>query len=454
MSIGKNQVEIINYSKKFINKIDETRIKSYLSGVCYPALWGQNLGYAKIKFHLNGWRYSLKYIYLLLKNILSISVNAEYEVIRNSSKVKDNKILILTWGFKNNFNQDGTLFDRYFKESSNEIPNSHWILLSMDGYVPNNLSDNITVVRIKKGFFKYLFFYFIKVVIKKIFECQFSLKKIFHYLNFYSHLADFVSKIVKEELVGKNYKILLLPYEGQPFQLTSIIEAKKIDQKIKTLGYIHTVLTPNPCEYIYRKGSPDYILIHGRANSEILEKTLYWPKNKIIFTESLRFREDQDRKLSNIIFTPTTIDDHKKYLNEFEKFVKSSPDGYFPILRIRSHPAGGASSQQIKHDNFKNKLESIMKLYHDRFSKTPKRQNIGIFFGVTASIFEALESGVEDIIHICGDPIFESHSQEIWPNLTVEQKSENLFSYKLKNKGKYIAFGSKKNILNELLKKF
>ena len=93
-----------------------------------------------------------------------------------------------------------------------------------------------------------------------------------------------------------------------------------------------------------------------------------------------------------------------------------------------------------------------MKNYNNRFSDLPENKNIGIFFGVTASIFEALEVGV-DVIHICSDPVFDSHSAQIWPNLEVKQLSKHVFSYKLTSKGKYIVFGEKKNILNEVLKK-
>ena len=54
----------------------------------------------------------------------------------------------------------------------------------------------------------------------------------------------------------------------------------------------------------------------------------------------------------------------------------------------------------------------------DYFSKIPKNENIAIFFGVTASIFEALETGT-NVIHICSDPVFDSHSDKICPNLKV-----------------------------------
>ena len=92
-----------------------------------------------------------------------------------------------------------------------------------------------------------------------------------------------------------------------------------------------------------------------------------------------------------------------------------------------------------------------METYKDRFSNTPSNKNISIFFGVTAAIFEALETGV-DVIHICSDPVFDSHSEKVWPNLKVQQLSDNVFRYNLNSSGKYIVFGNKGKILHQTIK--
>ena len=105
-----------------------------------------------------------------------------------------------------------------------------------------------------------------------------------------------------------------MPYEAQPFQLAAILEAKKFNKKIKTIGYIHTVLTPNPCDYIYRWGSPDLLLVHGESNLEILKSKLDWSKNKLVLTQSFRYRLDENRSLSKLIFTPYTIHNSNIFL--------------------------------------------------------------------------------------------------------------------------------------------
>ena len=50
------------------------------------------------------------------------------------------------------------------------------------------------------------------------------------------------------------------------------------------------------------------------------------------------------------------------------------------------------------------------------------------------------------------DPVFESYSEKVWPNLKVKQLSDNVFHYHLISPGKYIAFGKKNKLLHQTLK--
>ena len=105
----------------------------------------------------------------------------------------------------------------------------------------------------------------------------------------------------------------------------------------------------------------------------------------------------------------------------------------------------------IKHLRLKRRLNKTISFYKDRFSENPLNKNISIFFGVTAAIFEALETGIE-VIHICSDPVFDSHSEKLWPHLKVEQLSQFVFRYNLISQGKYIIFGRKESILSKTIK--
>ena len=447
MSIGDTQIQLINYVKSFLKNIESSNIDSSLSGFCYCASWAESLGYAKLKYKLKGWIFIPKFCLIFLKNILAIASHAKYVELSNRSSSDNYDTIILSFSFKKNFQSDGSFNDRYFNENSKNLSNSHWILISMDDYAPSNLNSNITVIKKEKGIFKYNFLLFAKILISTIIDCRFSPRKIFHYLCFHSYFAKLISTLVKKELEKSNYKAILLPYEAQPFQNNVFLEAKKFNKKITTIGYNSSLLTPLPCEFVYRSGAPDLLLVHGESQIEILKSKLNWPKNKLHLIESFRFRLKDNGSLSKKIFIPLVIHNHGIFKSEFKKLLINSPSNSFPRFDVKNHPT---MSKSKKHLDLKKELEKIMEIYKDRFSDDATKKNTSVFFGVTAAVFEALEKGI-NVIHICGDPIFESYNEKIWPNLKTKQLSKFIFNYNLISLGKHIVFG--KNIsLDQTLK--
>ena len=447
MNLFDKQIQIIEYVKKYLKKAENENIITSLSGFCYFPIWSETPGHAKIKFWLNGWLFSFKFLFILLKNILAIASNAKYFICNNYDASKKYDTLILSWAFKENFQTDGSFIDKYFNENSKNLLDSHWVLISMDGYVPLNLNKNITLIKKKKSFFKYNFFYLAKIFVLLVIESRFSLKKILHYFSFHSYFAKQICLIVKEILKKNNYKTILMPYEAQPFHQFIISEAKSIDKKIRTIGYFHSMLPAIPCDYVYRSGAPDLLLVHGESQAEVFQSKLDWPKNKMLLIESLRFRLDENRSLSKKIYLPYILDNKRVLIEEFKKLLINSSKNNFPKLEIKIHRANLNSK---KHLDFKNELEKIMEIYKDNFSNNPDAENISIFFGVTSSIFEALESGTK-VIHICSDPLLQSFDEKMWPNLSTKKISNCTFSYSLFFKGKYINFGTKKNTLTSTL---
>ena len=199
---------------------------------------------------------------------------------------------------------------------SKSFKNTHWVIVSMDDYVPNNLSNNITIIKKEKSLFKFRLFLFLKIFFSSILIYKFSLKKFFHYFCFHSHFAKILSSIIKEEVKKNDYKIILLPYEAQPFQNNIFAEVKKINNKIKTVGYNSSLLTPLPSEFVHRSGAPDFLLVHGESQVDIFTSILNWPTSKMILIESLRFRhENKDNLLENKIFIPRAIHNKDIYIN-------------------------------------------------------------------------------------------------------------------------------------------
>ena len=76
MILANKQIEIIDYVKEYLKKIEKKNIITSLSGMSYFPTWSETPGYAKIKFWLNGWLFSFKFLFILLKNILAIASNS------------------------------------------------------------------------------------------------------------------------------------------------------------------------------------------------------------------------------------------------------------------------------------------------------------------------------------------------------------------------------------------
>ena len=376
MDVGDQQLQAISFVKRSLKKLESFNIDTSLSCFCYFTSWSETPGYAKLKNNIKGSLFLFQFIKIILKNILAISSHSNYVEFNSKGSQKAYKILVLSWAFKQNFQADGSFTDRYFNENSNNLPGAHWMLISMDGYIPKNLNSNITLISNKKTFFKYDFFYLIKILISTIYNYKFSFRKIFHYFSYSSYFAKQISSIVKKELKKSSYQSILIPYEAQPFQNNVFSEIKKFDNKIKTIGYLHSLLTPLTCELYYRSGAPDLLLVHGESQIEMLKSKLDWPLQRLVLIESLRFRLNSNKSLENKIFIPLAIHNHKIYLSEFEKLLKNSSENSFPIFEIKNHPT---MLNSIKHLNFKKNLEQLIQIYKNRFSEKSDKKNISIF---------------------------------------------------------------------------
>ena len=95
--------------------------------------------------------------------------------------------------------------------------------------------------------------------------------------------------------------------------------------------------------------------------------------------------------------------------------------------------------------NFFNSFSIFILKYKNRFSENIT--NTSVFIGATASIIEALEQNIK-VVHITTDPIFESHSGEIWNHISVETISKNIFIYSLNKNEMYINRGDSNLSLN------
>ena len=100
--------------------------------------------------------------------------------------------------------------------------------------------------------------------------------------------------------VTKNVKYLLIPYEGQPFQNQLFKETKKINPKIKTIGYVHSSPLSMPFNLIKKKTTPDVLIVNGKSQYNCLTTSLGWNKKIVRILPSMRFVKGKNNMKKSI----------------------------------------------------------------------------------------------------------------------------------------------------------
>tara|TARA_Y100000590_G_scaffold18275_1_gene21783 strand:+ start:46648 stop:47994 length:1347 start_codon:yes stop_codon:yes gene_type:complete len=438
------QIELISYTKSYLNKCKKGNIDTANSSFCYFAHWSYFPGAAKLKLKIKGPNYFFNYAKTILFNLLGVSTLSNYITIKHKVKINKFKNLIITNVSKKDFKKDGSCFDPHFQTNSRKTPRTLWFLNCIDNYIPKKFDKNIIIFARKKTFFRHDIIFFIKIFFKVLFKFKLSLKRFFHEFSVHSQFSNIISKKILLEISKGKFKRVINSYEAQPFQNTVFKKIKKINSDIQTIGFFHTALSPMSTSLIYRSGSPDKLLISGNYSKEFLSKNLMWPKEKIKIIPSFRYNKKNVPDMSGFIFLPYNFFNLKKIIEEFENFLKISEPKSLNFFKIKNHTHANESK---KHLMLIEELKKIMKIYQNRFD-TKKKKKKSIIIGGTSTVIVALQSNVE-IIHICEDPIFEMYSENLWRPLKVNKVSKNTYVYRQKTKDSLVKFSNSDNLLRK-----
>ena len=428
--ISSGQKKIILFTKNKIKK------KNYFHNIfSYFAIFQNNPGTCLLKTIIDKKRY-LDLTISYFKHVYGIK-NVELNFLNCiDEKFKYEKIIV-SWAFKNNFKSNGIYHDKYLKKNSSDTKSTIWFLIYMDEKLPKKIADNIILVHRKINFFSGLVFFLNYLL--------FCLKKYFIGVNFfknfnvYSAFSNQVIKIYKKHINLKNIKYFFITYEGQIFQKDLIRHNKNYNSDIKNIAYDHSAPPPMPLNLIHDNFSPDILYITGSAQEKFYQKHLLWPKKKIKLTKSFRFKNEKKADYINKIFLPFELYSEKKYLKNLDYLFKCEKLN-LKNYQIKKHPL---RLKDQKHIDF---VSEIREINHVSQKKNKNHLN-SIFFGQTTAIIIALEFGI-NCYHICTNPVFDSYSSTLWPDIKVNQINNNVFKYELKKKKTFINFSSKKEILN------
>lgn len=431
------KIKILNTIKKINQKFEQKEITSLNSQNFYFATTAEYYGLLRI-LRLSNEPIAISFYITIIKNILGGIFFSNSEIIKKKYTINYSNIII-TWARRANFKNDGSLDDKYFNINSKKTKRTLWIVIYLDKDLPTNIkkkiNNNILIYRnIPK---KYNFFNYVKFLYQKIFNIK-DAELLMHNLSNYSYFSYNFFEMIKKYLT-KDLKYLYLLYEAQPFQNNIIYNLKKNKFKTKIIGYIHAVPLSLPANYIFRKYSPDKIIVNGKDQFECFTKHLYWPKELVKVRPSMRFLRNKKNDMCNKIFLPLCIRNHNQILIQMYNLINKYNFEIFNFV-IQKHPLSLNSKEMA---NFEKKLNKIL----DQSIKTKKIKNtdkISIFIGSSGAIIEALERGIK-VIQVCENPSIETYSNKLFKNILMKKIDSNIFSYKLKNKGKIVMLGNSKN---------
>ena len=390
------QLKILKKIQRFffseIKQNQELSIYDYY----YFTSWVQNYGnwslrsLIKKNTFLSNFKFIIKYIIEY-----SIKDTTEFSILEKISK-NNYKNLIITYMNSSNLKKN-KLYDTYFNTKIHNSTKTLWLIINFD-YINVNLNKykNVLIINKKFTFFNIKFYFFL---FKNFFLILFKKKKIKDKV-FYNFLEKTLLRIVKYKCVNNVY----LPYESQPHQHFIIKIIKKYSKKIRIFGFLHSSLVPLPTDFFYKKNyEPDKLIVNGEIQKKILHKYLLWPKSRVAVKNSFRYLKKNKSTFYNKIYLSYFIGNPDAAFNKIKYLLKTILN-FKNKFNVINHPY---MANSFSH----NKLLNLLGNYN-RSRKNLIKKNITIVVGVSAIILEILEND-QEVIHICEDPIFESHTEEI-----------------------------------------
>lgn len=433
----KRKIFSINKIKKNIDYFENKKFYLKDAQNLYYPTFTDSIGLSEIYKFSNIKINKFSLLLKIFKNVFSGVFFSSPRIFQSINKINYSNIII-TWANLNNFRSDGSLDDRFFNMNSKNSKNTLWIVIYSDKYLPKKINKNILVYQTKNtniNFFGFVFFLFCKLFNYKNFNL------FAHNISNFSFFGENFFRDIKSYL-APDVKKIFFPFEYQPFQNKIIYYLKTKKFETKVIGYIHAPPLSFPSNYIYRKVSPDEIIVNGDDQLYCFNKYLNWPKKIIKVRPSTRFLKDKRISMKNKIYLPMTIRSSLKILSSFKKIINSNKF-CLKDMEIKKHPV---TAKEKKIINFEQNLKCLLK--KEKTKRKQDKKDLSIFIGSTGAIIEALERGVK-VIQICEFPVLDVYTSRFWRSIIVKQLYNNVFTYKLKRKNRLIKLG--KNQKNKKL---
>ena len=395
-----------------------------------------------IGLHLIKFWIDKKNFFPMLKKYLSgiyssIAMN-EYLVVFDKNIINNYDKIIITWGQPSSLSEN-SYKDKYLNASNKENSQILWIVI-MGKHDPKieSVANTIFFFEKKISKIKKVYNFFVYSYLKK-FKYNYSLDiSFFTQESFFSlHLYEKIVPFLNDKL-----KVVLMPYENQPFQSTIIKYIKENFKSTNIIGYVHS-FPSFPSHFLKSEFCPHKLILNSNDQKQTFQKYLRWNSQELILLPSTRFSENTTSLEKDTIYLPIDFESVDIIVTNFKILSEIDNKIQLKYFKIRNHPAANNSK---KHNLLINELNGILKR-ENSFPQSTKKK--AIFVGSTGAIIEALVHGFE-VIHIYENKLFDLYHNFLWPSIEMEVINDKIVKYKLINYNS-IMFNKNENLLEKYL---
>jgi hypothetical protein len=427
--IEKKQDFLIKKTLDYFSFLRKKKVDLSSSAFCYIVTYSPVPGFGIILIWLKEKFSKIYFFCYVLKGIVSISTLSNFKIFKPKKKIIFDKI-ILTWAKKKDFSQ-GIFYDSFSNLNSKKTANVIFFVIYSDYILPVQIPNNVVIFY--KSSNNYNFIFLLSILFKKIKNLFFTPSLFFHYFSYQTIFAEIISKFFFDTFNMSKIKKVIMPYEGQPFQNFIFKNIKKKYSKIKTIGFVHSMIPALPLNFIKREGSPEKIYVSSLSQKNIFVQYLGWKNKYVIITNSIRIKKEVKKNQLQVFYFPMNIFNLNKIYLCIDRYFYFLKKNSLPFIKINKHPQMLNAYQQIA---LSKKIESLRSNYQSRFSKKIKKR-ISFFLGPTSSFLQFLENRIESI-HFTSMPALDLYTNMLWRYIKPVEITNYIYKYNLLKKNKII----------------
>lgn len=428
-TIEKKQDFLIKKTFDYFSFLRKKKVDLSSSAFCYIVTYSPLPGFGIILIWLKEKFSKIYFIYYVLKSIVLISTLSNYKIFKPKKKIIFDKI-IFTWAKKKDFRK-GIFYDSFSNLNSKKTANVIFFVIYSDYLLPVQTPNNVIIFY--KSSNSYNFIFLLSIFFKKINNLFSTPSLFFHYFSYQTIFAEIISKFFFATLNLSKVKKVIMPYEGQPFQNFIFKNIKNKYLKIKTIGFVHSMIPALPLNFIKREGSPDKMYVSSLSQKNIFVQYLGWKKKYITITNSIRIKKKLKKNQPQAFYFAMYIFKLNKIYSCIDRYFYFVKKNSLPIIKIKKHPQMLNAYQQTF---LSKKIKFLFSNYKSRFLKKCKKK-ISFFLGPTSSFLQFLENRIESI-HFTSMPTLDLYTNMLWRYIKPVEVSHDIYRYSLLKKNKII----------------